>query len=294
MVRRIYDDFLTGATYDEIAEALAKESVPTKRPGSVWKSKTVANIIGNEKYCGDCLFQKSYIEDPLTHKHRINQGQLPQFFVEDCLPVIIEKEKWRAVQEMRKRHNAHTRYAVERAPFRNMIFCGVCGKPVVPHYTHTLNRQMLLRYRCSSYKGMNGMAIEGTMYTPPPKANYVLDVSPEMQAYREKYGRPFPPRQMLCTDIRLPEDKPRKAFVQVWNILVSRLQRLTTTLSHTAETDENALTRFKAREMIGLLDSVGKIEAFNFFLMRRTVDRFVTTMDGRLTVVFLCGIKMTI
>ena len=46
--------------------------------------------------------------------------------------------------------------------------------------------------------------------------------------------------------------------------------------------------------MIGLLDSVGKIEGFDFFLMRKTVDRFVTTMDGRLTVVFLCGIKMTI
>ena len=138
------------------------------------------------------------------------------------------------------------------------------------------------------------MAIKGMMYTPPPKVNYVLDVSPEMQAYREKYGRPFPPRQMLCTDIRLPEDKPRKAFVQVWNILISRKQRLMPTLSHTADTDENALTRFKAREMIGLLDSVGKIEGFDFFLMRKTVDRFVTTMDGRLTVVFLCGIKMTI
>ena len=138
------------------------------------------------------------------------------------------------------------------------------------------------------------MAIEGAMYTPPPKANYILDVSPEMQAYREKYGRPLPPRQMLCTDIRLPEDKPRKAFVQVWNILVSRLQRLKTSLSHTAETDENALTRFKAKEMIDLLEQVGRINEFDFYLMRRTVDRFVTTVDGKLTVIFLSGIKMTI
>ena len=57
-----------------------------------------------EKYCGDCRFQKTFIQNPISHKSVPNRGELPQFLVEDCLPAIVNKETWNVAQEIRKRH----------------------------------------------------------------------------------------------------------------------------------------------------------------------------------------------
>lgn len=67
IVRQIYDYFLAGHNYEYITKRLRDEGVPTKRPGATWANKTVYNILENEKYCGDCLFQKTFIESPITH-----------------------------------------------------------------------------------------------------------------------------------------------------------------------------------------------------------------------------------
>lgn len=52
IVRKIYDYFLAGYGYTVIADRLAAEGVPTKKPGSMWASTTVRMILLNEKYCG--------------------------------------------------------------------------------------------------------------------------------------------------------------------------------------------------------------------------------------------------
>lgn len=106
VLKRIYTEFLNGFNYADIAAGLIADGVPTRRDGASWASTTVKNFLANEKYCGDCKFHKDLIQDPVSHKSVINRGELPQFLVEECLPVIIDKETWLVAQSIRMRHRS--------------------------------------------------------------------------------------------------------------------------------------------------------------------------------------------
>lgn len=99
---------------------------------------------------------------------------------------------------------------------------------------------------------------------------------------------------MICTDIRIPIDRPQKAFVQAWNYIISQRGRYQSTLKRTIENTDDVLTRYRAKEMLALIDSVGRLNTFDFMLMRRTLDRVETTVDEKLTFIFQSGIRITV
>lgn len=150
-VRRIYDLFLLGYGYEYIAHQLNAEGVPTKKSVGHWENHTIFLILKNEKYCGDCLFQKSYIASPITHKCVPNCGELPQFLVEDVFPAIIPKESWKAAQELHKRHTGADRQS-EDHPFTNLLRCPYCGQRYGHYQAFGHNREKVKYYRCASRK----------------------------------------------------------------------------------------------------------------------------------------------
>ena len=293
-VRLIYRMFLNGFSYADISKYLLEANVPTMRHGARWASTTIINILKNEKYCGDCKFQKTYIQDPITHKAVLNRGELPQFLVEECLPAIIDKEAWLAVQEICARHHYDRKPPCEKIPFRGMVFCGTCGKQYTQYSSCTIGRVRLDYYRCGSRKEHIAIEIPGKTFTTPHKADYNYNPTPALAEYRERYGSKLQPRPMLCTDIKFPVERTQKAFVQVWNLLISKKVRYQSTLQQTAETSDNALIRYKAREMIGLFDEVGRIADFDYSLMLKILDRVEVQPSGKLTFIFLCDIRMTL
>ena len=98
---------------------------------------------------------------------------------------------------------------------------------------------------------------------------------------------------MICSDIRIPVEYPKKAFVRAWNQLVSKKTRYQPILQRTIETTENPLTRLRAKEMIELLDSVGRLADFNYALMLRTLDNIKVFSEGKMSVVFQSGVRIT-
>ena len=296
VVRHIYELFISGYGYTDIANLLIAENAPTRREGATWASTTVKNILANEKLCGDCLFQKSFIQDPLSHRPRPNKGELPQFLVEDCLPAIVDKETWLVAQRMRERnHYKGAAIPSEQYPFSGMIYCGVCGARVNYYYFKIEGFVQKIMYRCSSWKIGAAKPVEGVMYTPPHKSTYTKNPSPGLVAYREKYPAQYlKPRPMICTDIRIPLDRPQKAFVQAWNYIIGQRGRYEATLKRAVENTDDVLVRYRAKEMLGLFDGVGRLDAFDFSLMRRTLDRVETTADEKLTFIFQSGIRITV
>ena len=99
---------------------------------------------------------------------------------------------------------------------------------------------------------------------------------------------------MLCSDIRIPWERPKAAFVQAWNLIVGKKARYQAAMQRTAETDENPLTRYRAKEMIELLDTVGRITEFDYPLMLRTLDFIEVRAPDKLSFVFQCGIRITV
>ena len=294
IVRRIYKDFIDGFSYGEITDSLIAEGVPTRTGTAVWARTTVKNILSNEKYCGDCLFQKVFISDPIGHKAKRNEGELPKYLVEDCIPPIIDKQIWRLAQETAKRHTVHRKPPSEEYPFTGRLLCGICGKPFQYYQYATTGKIPVCVYRCMSRKEGTAKEVPGMLYTPPHTACYTKNPTPELVAYRERYCKPPEPRQMLCTDVRIEVDRPQKAFCQAWNLVISKKLRYRATLRSIIDGGENDLVRYRADEMLRLIDEVGKIKTFNYSLMLKTLDNVIVNPNGKLTFRFSSGIKVTV
>ena len=99
IVRYIYDSYLAGASMKGIADALTEQGIRSPKGMDAWKPRTIRNILSNEKYCGDVLYQKTYTTSFLSHKSRKNR-ELPKYYWEDLHPAIIQKKKWLNVQEL--------------------------------------------------------------------------------------------------------------------------------------------------------------------------------------------------
>ncbi len=89
IVRRIYDEFLSGMSIREIACKLESEGIPKLRGEPVWTYMGVQYILTNERYAGDEMFQKRYTTDTLPFKKEINRGQKMRFYISDTHEAIV-------------------------------------------------------------------------------------------------------------------------------------------------------------------------------------------------------------
>ena len=76
--------------------------------------------------------------------------------------------------------------------------------------------------------------------------------------------------------------------------MVSKKLQYSAALRRRVETAEDALIRYRAKEMLRLLDEMGKLAAFNYYFSLKVLDHMELTPDGKLAVVFLSGIRLTI
>lgn len=98
-IQKIYKLYLSGYGCSQIAEFLSKTKEMNRYGQTKWERSTIRNILRNEKYVGDFMFQKSYIESPLTHKVIINHGERDKYLVENGHPAIINRDDWNKVQD---------------------------------------------------------------------------------------------------------------------------------------------------------------------------------------------------
>lgn len=125
IVRRIYARFLEGATPQAIAKELANEGMPTPRGKTIWSASTIRSILSNEKYKGDALLQKSFTTDFLAKTIKVNEGEVPQYYVTGNHELIIEPATWDIVQaELARRSGKGT---ASTHPFAGKIICADCG-----------------------------------------------------------------------------------------------------------------------------------------------------------------------
>ena len=99
-VKRIYSLFLQGKTPHGICQILMDDGIPSPSGKKKWNQSTVKSILMNEKYKGCALLQKGYTEDYLTKKRVKNDGAVPQYYVEESHPYIIEPEVFDRVQDL--------------------------------------------------------------------------------------------------------------------------------------------------------------------------------------------------
>lgn len=127
IVRKIYRLFLQGKTSWAIAQHLTAEGIPTPSGKIKWAVSTIDSILTNEKYKGSAILQKTFTVDFLTKKIKVNEGEIPQYYVENSHPAIIDPDEWEVVQHEVARRRALGRKYSGNSVFATRIICGDCG-----------------------------------------------------------------------------------------------------------------------------------------------------------------------
>ncbi len=94
-VRFIYDRYLAGDSIREIKAALEGQGIPTVSGKAEWMASHIRSILTNEKYCGDVLLQKTFIQDCISKKVIPNTGQLPKYLIQNHHEGIVSREDLR-------------------------------------------------------------------------------------------------------------------------------------------------------------------------------------------------------
>jgi len=152
IVRMIYRMFLVeGKTPTGIAKYLKLHHIKTPSGKSArWTKNTITSILTNEKYKGDALLQKTYTVNYLDHTKAINTGQIPQYYVENNYPAIIDRDTWEQVQvEMERRNKLGTHYSSSDV-FASKLICEDCGSFYGKKKWHTNSKYERFVYQCNS------------------------------------------------------------------------------------------------------------------------------------------------
>jgi len=135
VVRRIFKLYIEGVGTGRIAKILTNEGIKTATGKSYWQQATICRIINNEKYVGDLMTQKSYVDNPLTHKKKQNYGEKDKYYTKDHHIAIIDRETFEKAKEIYSKRSKKTnpdghthcdKYSLRYA-FSAKIFCAFCG-----------------------------------------------------------------------------------------------------------------------------------------------------------------------
>ena len=186
VVRRIYRMFLDGKTPFGIAQVLMEDGVPTPCGKTKWSTSTILSILSNEKYKGDALLQKTFCTDFLTKKMKVNEGEVPQYYVENSHPAIVSSEMYDLVQQELERRKDQRRQHNGTGLFSDKLICGCCGHPYGSKVWHSNDQYRRVVWRCNA-----------------------------------KYRN-----QEKCTSPHLTEDEIQAAFVYVMNRLIENKKNI--------------------------------------------------------------------
>lgn len=135
IVREVFDLYCEGKGAKTISKILNDRCIPTCDNGKKWYATSIISMITNEKYVGDIIGQKHYVESPISHKMVRNFGEKEKYYVKNHHESIITREVWNKSQEIYQKRSKslipngskHQSKFSMRYPFSSRIICGFCG-----------------------------------------------------------------------------------------------------------------------------------------------------------------------
>lgn len=125
----IYRSYLNGWSTSEIARDMTSRGIPTKTGKEKWTSTKIAYILTNERYIGDCKYQKTYRDTTVPFKQFKNRGQEDMYYAEDTHTPIIDTDTFEKVQTLL--HHRHQQFGKTEVlnvyPLTSRIRCSECG-----------------------------------------------------------------------------------------------------------------------------------------------------------------------
>ena len=150
IVLRIYRLFLEGKTPYGIAEIFMAEGIPSPAGKKKWLTNTILSILTNEKYKGDAILQKTFCVDFLTKRVKANNGEVPQYYVENSHPAIVPADMFEMVQEELARRKEEGKQHNGTSIFSGKIICGCCGERYGSKVWHSNSKYRRVIWQCNA------------------------------------------------------------------------------------------------------------------------------------------------
>ena len=99
IVRKIFEMRADGCSLGAISNWLYENKISSPTGKIRWSRETISKLLRNEKYTGDVLLQKTFVEDLFSGKQVKNDGKLERFLMQGHHPAIISKELFYAVNK---------------------------------------------------------------------------------------------------------------------------------------------------------------------------------------------------
>lgn len=275
------------------------------------------SILRNEKYKGSALLQKKFTVDFLQKKMKVNEGEVPQYYVEHSHPAIIHPEEWEKVQlELARRKNS-TRRTNSRSPFSGKIVCGDCGEIFGAKVWHSTDKYRRTIWQCNGKFQGDHKCQTPHLYEDDLKQAFIVALS-ELLADRESLledGSVILHEMTDCTAIdaqidsilqRLEElsAQLRQCVAENASQIVDQTAYLTrySALATEYESLQSQYEKLQAQKekrqiqaevLNSFLSEISKSEllplSFNDALWHATVDHVTVHADGRLVFHFKNG-----
>ena len=136
-VKKIFSLYLDGYSIKGIREYLTDNDIKNLSGNCNWSNGAITGILGNEKYIGDIMYQKTYIENCITKKAKVNNGEKVKYLVSNNHPAIITRDIFNAVQLEKARRNAKMKKSSKgitglgqyssKYAFSELLMCNECG-----------------------------------------------------------------------------------------------------------------------------------------------------------------------
>ncbi len=137
VVRRIFELYLSGNPQQVISDMLRAENLQFPGKTFSFSKGMIQNILTNERYCGDCILQKTVTVDCIGKVRRKNMGEAPMYYVQNSHAPIITRETFNRVQEEMARRKTKAPTSAKNAitasgkyskyALSEVLICGECG-----------------------------------------------------------------------------------------------------------------------------------------------------------------------
>ena len=152
VVRRIFQEYADGRSYQQIIAGLNRDGLKTKR-GNAFGSNSLHDLLHNEKYIGVLVYgQSPYREDGTRNTHSKDPSNAIR--IEDALPAIIDRatfDKVQARMTQNKRQQGGRPSTRREYPLRGRVFCADCKTAM----TISISQQKYSYYRCTGKKRLH-------------------------------------------------------------------------------------------------------------------------------------------
>ena len=320
IIRQIYQLFLEGKTIRTIAETLTAQTIPTPRGKTKWSVSSIQSILQNEKYKGCALLQKTFTVDFLSKKTKTNEGEVPQYFVKDSHPAIIDPETFDLVQVEIKKRSAIRHKIGGSSPFSAKIICGECGgfygskvwHSKDQHRTHIwqCNQKYKKQTFCSTphlkeevFKQAFNQAFNQILTNKETHIKRLEELLPaladntELLAKQEKFfceQKAIEDSLHKCIEENARVPQNQEEYNQRYNAMCDRLKSLNVEITSISEKTLNRAARHeKVRQALDILRRNDRfITEFEEELWFSTVDSITVHATGQMSIRFRDGSSM--